>query len=162
MSATTSVMMMMFLITVASVTATTAAVIAASVASAAAAFTAEHTYHSCHLVIRGFPVGYYLSYEMQVLSCTRMIEVDGNCILLHLDDGSVEPVAVLALEWYDVAFKNMFFVKLAVDAESGLRYVEHEFVLKLSVCLFAWDYEIKNVSCLQWVDFLFKCRKYAT
>ena len=160
-SASVVVMVLFFATAVAVVSATASAVVTSSVTATAASFAAEHADHARNLVVGCLAVRNDGTHEVKVLTCTWVVEVDSHGVFLHFDDNSVESVAVFSLKRYDVAFEDVLRVELAVDAERRLRYVEHQFVLELAVCLFARDDKVKLIACLKRFYLLLECREYA-
>lgn len=89
------------------------AVAATAPASAAASFPAHHVQHTCDLFVGGRTGFYDTSFEMQGLSCPRVIQIDNDGIILYLLHHALEAQAVTVLQWNDRARVHMRGIEVA-------------------------------------------------
>ena len=70
------------------------AIASAAVATASTTTTGEHVDHALNLFVGGRTILYDFAYEGEVFACQAVVEVDDDFSLLHLENQTLEMVAV--------------------------------------------------------------------
>ena len=139
-----------------------AVVVTASVASAATAVASatattlagDDVDEGLNLLLGGIVHREYLAFEYEVHTCVGMIEVDGDSLFLDIYHEAVHTLAVGIHKGYYVAGIDLLVVKLAVDAEDLLVYIEDEVVAAVAIGLILGKGEIECVAFLEALELL--------
>ena len=137
------------------VVATTIATTATAIAAASAATLASDDVDEClNLLLGGIVHREHLAFEGEAHTCIRVVEVDGHGLVFHLYNESIHALAFSIHEGDDVAGIDLFVVKLAIDAEDLLVYVEDILFVAVAVCFVLGEGKVEGVALLQVIELL--------
>ena len=139
----------------ASVTSTATAVAATS----AATLSGDDVDECLDLLLGGIVHAQHLTLEHEVHASIGVVEVDGHCLLFHVYYEAIHALSFRIHEGDYVAGIDLLVVKLAVNAEDILVYVEDEVVATVTVGLVLGEGEVKGVALAQALELLFESLK---
>ena len=87
-----------------------------------------------------------MTYEMKVLTCTGMVQVNGYGIFLDFDDGGIESATILTHHGHNSTLVNIVEVYLPIHHEDGFRHVEHQFLVELTIGISTRDDEVELIA----------------
>ena len=137
------------------VVATTIATTATAIAAASAATLASDDVDEClNLLLGGIVHREHLAFEGEAHTRIRVVEVDSNRLVLHLYNESIHALAFSIHEGDDIAGIDLLVVKLAIDAEDFLVYVEDILFVAVAVCFVLGQGKVEGVALLQVIELL--------
>ena len=135
------------------IAATTAAVAAAS----AATLTGDDVDKCLNLFLSCIVHAEYLTLESKAHACVGMVEVDGHGALLNLYHEAVHALTLGIDKGNHVAGIDLLVVKLAIDAEDVLVYIDNVLLVAVAIGLVLGEGEVEGVALLEVVELLLEC-----
>lgn len=116
-------------------------VVVAATASTAATFAAQHVEGTLQFFVCSGAVFYNEARELQRLASQRVVQVNAHALCAYFEDGALEIVAVFVHQGNDVARKDVFGIKLTVNAEHVAVEVHNVLLVIRAVGLFGRERE---------------------
>ena len=129
----------------------------AAVFAMTATASGEMFYHVLNLLIGSRTVFQNRAFEVQCLSCQRMVQVDLHLLFTNFYNTSVEALPLFVLQGNDGILIDVLMVEVTVDAEYFALQVENVLRLVVPIGLLFRYREIEGVVLLQINDLAFKC-----
>ena len=132
------------------------AVVAAALAAAAATLAAHHVEHALYLFCRSLACRDYFAAKVQGLAGKGMVEVNRNCVFLHLGHQPLKTVAVGIDEGQHGTGIYALFIETTVDAEHAFVEFHHVLLHVRAVSLLYGKCEVELIAGCEAAHFFLK------
>ena len=134
----------------------TATVTPAVVTATAATFTAQVLDHHLNFLVGGIPVLEYLTLEIQVVACQRMVGVNCYTVVLYLEHTGHETLLLTVHQGDNSTFVDILVVEMSVDGEHLTAHLVDTLRVIVAESLRLADDKVELTAFLQLDDMLLK------
>ena len=129
---------------------------AATVVAATATTARQVLDHHLDLLVGGIPVLEYLTLEIQVAACQRMVGIDGNTVDIYLEHTGHETLIITVHQGNDGTWVDILMVEMSVDGEHLTIHLVNTLRVVVAKSLSLVDDKVELASLLQGDDLLLK------